>query len=949
MKKTLLTAFRGMLVLVLFLLNVTYLLAQSNQIAGTVKGAKGEAMPGVTVVLKGANKGTNTDPNGAYSLEAPSGSTLVFSAIGYQTQEVALNGRTTVDVTMAETTASLDEVVVTGVFDKRTALESSIAISKLDNKTIAKLAPNSAADLLSFTPGVYVNSALGEINNTVYSRGVNANQFAASGVNGYYYVSLMEDGLPVSNISSGVVVPDRFYRADATLSSLESVRGGSASITANNAPGGIFNYVSLTGLKPVNEIRYKVGLEGDGINLFNRLDGNLGGRLSTGNWYYNVGGFYRHSQGPRYPGYAQNKGGQIKANLVRTLANGGNVKIYAKFLRDRNGIPQNLPAVNYDNPRVIDGFSNTDSYMLPAGASVQPLWERGRTFTFDPSKLVLSQDVALGSELNLNLNNGWSLSNNVKGSLKHIEQDLTIMASPTSLTSVLTYALMGMVGPGQFSLRDQATGRELAAVSADFSRGPSFRVTSNSLPNQQVLQNGVLFNFTNYIKSDVQELIEQLNLNKKIGKHSVTAGTYMAFTRFVADPTGTANTSLRPIQNRAAPLDIVWTLPNGTRQQVTGPLGYARWSGGGFAFRRAEANQNQIAVYLADGYQPTEQLNIDLGARLEYIGVKGANTNGVPNADANRGGLDGNALTLYDNGYYVKGPVVPFQSSLNLLSYSAGINYLLTRSSSVYARFSNGQKAPDLQFYTDNFTNPTASPEVKAQVVTQFEVGYKFKGSRLTGSVIPFYSRLSNIPVSTIAQNEDGSAYYTPVVYNAIRTLGLEAEANLNLAKGFSVNGNVTVQSAKAEVWQNWIVGANGQTDDKLSDFNGNTAVNVPTLMFNLSPLYTFKKGFILLNYRYMGDRQANIANTFILPGFGQLNVSAGYELTKRLSLNLNVNNALNTLGIMNWMATTQYGLTDAFNHNSFTPERRRESPNSVFQILPIQPRAYFLTARYTF
>ena len=168
---------------------------------------------------------------------------------------------------------------MTGVFDKRTALQSSIAISTLRSADIAKLAPNSAADLLSYTPGVYVNSAVGEINNTVFSRGVNANQFVVAGGNGYYYVSLMEDGLPVSNLSSGNIVADYFYRADATLSRFESVRGGSASITGANAPGGIFNYVSKTGQNSSNELTYKFGLEGDGRNPFHRVDGNFGGKL----------------------------------------------------------------------------------------------------------------------------------------------------------------------------------------------------------------------------------------------------------------------------------------------------------------------------------------------------------------------------------------------------------------------------------------------------------------------------------------------------------------------------------------------------------------------------------------------------------------------------------------------------------------------------------------------
>jgi len=929
----------------LMLFTSVFVYAQS--VSGTVNSDKGEKLPGVSVVIKGTTKGTTTNKDGVYSIDAQNGETLIFSFIGYTSKNIVVGSESRINVSLTEDTQNLEEVVVTGVFDKRTALESSIAISKLDSKTISKLAPNSAADLLSFTPGVFVNSALGEINNTVYSRGVNANQFGPSGVNGYYYVSLMEDGLPVTNLTSGTVVADRFYRADATLSNLEVVRGGSAAIASNNAPGGIFNYISNTGLKPVNEIAYKVGLEGDGINLFNRLDANFGGKLGKKDWYYNIGGFYRHSDGQRNPGYAQNKGGQIKGNLVKKLANGGMWKIYAKILDDRNGIPQNLPAQNYDNPSIVSGFSNTFSYMLPAGESVQPLWNANDTFTFDPAKLIHSQDKVLGTELNLNLKNGWTISNNIRGSLKGIEQDLTIMATPTPLTSVLTYALMGMVGPGTFSFKDRATGQELAAVSADFSRGPSFTVTKNNLPGQDIVPNGLLYNFTNYAKAHLSEVIDQITVNKKVGKHSLTAGSYLAFTNFITDAVGTANTTLRPIQNLASPLDITWTNPGGVIQKVTNAQGYAQISGGGLGFRSSDVKQNQVAFFFNDGFQPTEKLNIDLGLRIESIGVKGNNQLGVPTPSAATGGLDGNLTTLYDNRYFVKGSTVNYNSKLNLFSYSGGVNYLLNRGNSIYARFSSSKKAPDYGFYNDNFTNPTVSPEVQAQTITQFELGYKFKGTKVSGSVIPFYSNLSNIPVTTFAQNTDGSGYYTTVVYNAIRTFGLETEISINFNKNFSLNANATYQDGIATTWQNWLVGVNGKEDDKVANFNGNRAVSIPKLMANITPMFTFSKGFVMLNYKYMGARTANIANVFDLPGFGQLNLSAGYDLTKKLSLTANINNLANSVGVMNWMATSQFALVDSFNHNSFTTERRQTAPNSIFQILPVQPRAYFLTIRY--
>src|SRR4030095_16640106 len=201
-----------------------------SDISGKVVDSTGSPLVGATVKIKGTSVATKTNEQGLFSLKGVTTTTpvLAVSYVGFADKEI--NPATgDLVITLTEKLREAQEVIVTGVFDKRTALQSSIAISTLKSDAISKLAPNSAADLLSYTPGVYVNSAVGEINNTVFSRGVNANQFSIAGGNGYYYVSLMEDGLPVSNLSSGNIVADYFYRADATLSRLESVRGGSAS------------------------------------------------------------------------------------------------------------------------------------------------------------------------------------------------------------------------------------------------------------------------------------------------------------------------------------------------------------------------------------------------------------------------------------------------------------------------------------------------------------------------------------------------------------------------------------------------------------------------------------------------------------------------------------------------------------------------------------------------
>lgn len=90
--------------------------AQSRTVKGTVTAADdNSALPGVNVVVKGTSTGTITDPNGGYSLSIPGdNATLVFSFIGYTTEEVAVGSRSTIDIKLAPDIQSLQEVVVTG-------------------------------------------------------------------------------------------------------------------------------------------------------------------------------------------------------------------------------------------------------------------------------------------------------------------------------------------------------------------------------------------------------------------------------------------------------------------------------------------------------------------------------------------------------------------------------------------------------------------------------------------------------------------------------------------------------------------------------------------------------------------------------------------------------------------------------------------------------------------
>ena len=84
-------------------------------ISGTVKGSDGMPLPGVSVLQKGTNRGAATDFDGNFVLTlSPGGKTLVFSYLGFQTQEVAVGNQKSLSIVLKEDVAALDEVVVIG-------------------------------------------------------------------------------------------------------------------------------------------------------------------------------------------------------------------------------------------------------------------------------------------------------------------------------------------------------------------------------------------------------------------------------------------------------------------------------------------------------------------------------------------------------------------------------------------------------------------------------------------------------------------------------------------------------------------------------------------------------------------------------------------------------------------------------------------------------------------
>src|SRR5690606_10832911 len=104
-------------------------LGQEGPVRGNVTADTGEALPGVNVLIKGTTVGTTTDVDGNYSLNVQqSGSSLIFSFIGYESQEVAIGTNSVINVTMVADAETLDEVVVVGYGEiKKSDLTGSVS------------------------------------------------------------------------------------------------------------------------------------------------------------------------------------------------------------------------------------------------------------------------------------------------------------------------------------------------------------------------------------------------------------------------------------------------------------------------------------------------------------------------------------------------------------------------------------------------------------------------------------------------------------------------------------------------------------------------------------------------------------------------------------------------------------------------------------------------------
>ena len=228
--------------------------AIEKTITGNVVDENNEALPGVNVLVKGTSIGTVTDVDGNYRLTTPDDAeTLVFSSVGYQTEEIAIGNQTTINMTLLPDIQSLQEVVVVG-YGTTTREDLTTSIAKVDPSNIPAAANPNVSDLLfGRAAGLRV-----------------VQQSAQPG--GNVDLSIRGRGNPLIVID-GVIMPNTGLEPGVNFSEINSVnRGALAGLNPNDIE-------SIEVLKDASAAIYGVNA-GNGVVLITTKQGKAG-RISV--------------------------------------------------------------------------------------------------------------------------------------------------------------------------------------------------------------------------------------------------------------------------------------------------------------------------------------------------------------------------------------------------------------------------------------------------------------------------------------------------------------------------------------------------------------------------------------------------------------------------------------------------------------------------------------------
>lgn len=246
---------------------------QAQTVSGVVVSAEdNEPLPSITVLVKGTNKGTATNLDGEYELDLTNdefqNGTLVFSGVGFVRQEVAVNGRQTIDIELSTDTQLLDEVVVVG-FGSIVREDMTGNIASVKSKELEEVPVNSFESALQGkASGVFIQKSNGKL-----GQGINIRVRGTSSVSASSQPLYVIDGIPVISESQSQTA-DTNPLASLNIDDIESVDilkdASAAAIYGSRGANGVILVTTKSG--QAGDTRINVSYERGYSNETNRLE-----------------------------------------------------------------------------------------------------------------------------------------------------------------------------------------------------------------------------------------------------------------------------------------------------------------------------------------------------------------------------------------------------------------------------------------------------------------------------------------------------------------------------------------------------------------------------------------------------------------------------------------------------------------------------------------------------
>jgi outer membrane receptor protein involved in Fe transport len=611
----------------------------------------------------------------------------------------------------AQTSQTLQEVVVTATATQVRKLDASYNVVAADNELIKESNPLSAADVLKIAPGIWPEASGGQTGANIEVAG-----YPSGGDSPFFTNMIM--GMPLyGSPNLAYMDSSSLFRLDDTIQRLEVVQGGPSVVFGPGQFGGTANYILKTGKNsPGGHASVTYGDEG-----MWRGDVYDGFRIADG-WYGSVGGYYNVSHGVRDSQFPAIEGGQFTATLTHDIE-GGTVTAWARVLDEKDQYITPLPIIqNSDgsysaypgiNPltSTFNGYSNQNLVLAnPNGGFMNANLENGRGSRLDYFGINYDQHIG-----------GWTLHNGFLIDGGGLDTNGWFSGSNPRPLSMYLYGCNVPEPAGWCNGTTPVDTNNLGTGGKGYPANTNIQATYAGSGAPVPLSTNVIQQSYHLIQKSLQNVADELRVSRELfAGNTLTGGVY--FTFYTDNDNWAADTGIMTATQNAQMLALSYVDTAGNINNISSPQGIVN-ENGTYTTPGRHGDGRNVAPYFSDSWKFGPWL-LDLGARLEHIDLHQRTCQTSKQ-------MLGTTYDLYDNAVPICNGTYDYEHySRTMPEFTAGLNYTFSDNMSAYVRVNNGVHFLNFDDIANTAHN---TPPVFHPIETahNYEIGYKFQAHYL--------------------------------------------------------------------------------------------------------------------------------------------------------------------------------------------------------------------------